>query len=87
MSTIPDSQQPDTPIVARDWCPGCEPKLDPRKEVVVVQRCLWHPADYSGQDDADFIKRFGPAREFQVNPPDTDPETQRAWAAWLRKQG
>ena len=85
MSTIPDSQQPDSPIIARDWCPGCEPDLDPRTVCVVLQRCLWHPADYSGTGDAEFLERWGGTRDFQVNPPDTDPETQRAWGKFLRE--
>ena len=38
--------------VARDWCPQCEPGVDPVRECVVPYFCADHRSDPTGADDA-----------------------------------
>ena len=81
----PDSQQPDTPRVPRDWCPECQPEVDPLKECVVIAYCIWHPVDLKGLDDPLYKGRFG-ASSINLGDRETDPDTQRAWAKFLREK-
>jgi len=43
---------PDTPNVARVYCPGCEPDADPDKEILDVFWCHRHQPMRGGEDDA-----------------------------------
>ena len=43
---------PDTPTVARMYCPGCEPDVDPTCEILDVRWCEVHPPVGTGLDDA-----------------------------------
>src|SRR4029450_7334288 len=43
---------PDTPLVARLYCPGCEPAPDPTAEVLAVLWCQSHLPIRGGLDDA-----------------------------------
>lgn len=43
---------PDTPLVARLWCPSCEPGADPEAEILDVLWCNAHSPDRGGLDDA-----------------------------------
>lgn len=48
----PSDPIPDTPIVTRAYCPGCEPEADPTQAVLEVRHCAEHSPGWSGQDDA-----------------------------------
>lgn len=41
---------PDTPVLGRPYCPGCEPDTDPR-EILDVRWCDCHTPDRDGLDD------------------------------------
>jgi hypothetical protein len=43
---------PDTPMVARLYCPGCEPEADPSAEILDVLWCEPHLPARAGADDA-----------------------------------
>jgi hypothetical protein len=43
---------PDTPPVARCYCPGCEPDADPVLEILDVRWCEAHVPARDGADDA-----------------------------------
>jgi hypothetical protein len=40
-----------SPVVARPWCPGCEPLTDPTLEILDVRYCDQHVAEQAGSDD------------------------------------
>ena len=43
---------PETPVVARCYCPGCEPDADPTLEILDVRWCDTHCPGRDGSDDA-----------------------------------
>lgn len=43
---------PDSPSVARVYCPGCEPDADPSREILDVRWCPSHSPSSCGTDDA-----------------------------------
>jgi hypothetical protein len=43
---------PDTPTVARPYCPACEPEADPCREILDVRWCAAHTPAWNGADDA-----------------------------------
>ena len=43
---------PDTPSLARTYCPGCEPEVDPTSEILDVRWCESHSPLSDGFDDA-----------------------------------
>jgi hypothetical protein len=43
---------PDTPAVARPYCPDCEPDADPCREILDVRWCAAHTPAWNGADDA-----------------------------------
>jgi hypothetical protein len=42
----------DAPVVARAYCPGCEPGADPTREILDVRWCDAHAPQRDGPDDA-----------------------------------
>ena len=42
---------PDTPLLARSYCPGCEPDADPFTEILDINFCEKHYPKREGQDD------------------------------------
>src|SRR3982074_3628530 len=42
---------PDTPCVARAYCPGCEPDAGPSQEILGVRWCESHSPARDGADD------------------------------------
>lgn len=49
----PGDVPPDTLNLGRGWCPGCEPDVDPSREIVDLRHCALHPApSCAGLDDA-----------------------------------
>jgi hypothetical protein len=43
---------PDTPAVARPYCPDCEPDADPCREILDVRWCAAHTPAWNGAEDA-----------------------------------
>src|SRR5687768_10256819 len=43
---------PDTPAIGRMYCPGCEPEVDPMREILDVRWCESHAPKGTGLDDA-----------------------------------
>jgi hypothetical protein len=44
--------RPDSPVLARLYCPGCEPDADPFAEILDVHWCDAHVPSRDGSDDA-----------------------------------
>lgn len=42
---------PDSPVVARAWCPGCEPLADPTLQILDIRYCDQHTPGRDGSDD------------------------------------
>jgi hypothetical protein len=42
---------PDTPAVARPYCPDCEPDTDPCREILDVRWCAAHTPVWNGAED------------------------------------
>lgn len=42
---------PDTPSLARSYCPGCEPDADPSREILEARWCESHAPVRDGLDD------------------------------------
>lgn len=42
----------DSPVVARPYCPGCEPNADPIEELLDIRHCDAHVPIREGQADA-----------------------------------
>ena len=50
---VPGDVPPDTQNLSRGWCPGCEPDVDPSRDIVELRHCALHPApSCDGLDDA-----------------------------------
>ena len=45
-------QPPDSPVVARAWCPGCEPFADPFLQILDTRYCDQHLPSRDGFDDS-----------------------------------
>jgi hypothetical protein len=43
---------PDSPVVARAWCPGCEPLADPTLQILDLRYCDQHTPGRDGSDDS-----------------------------------
>lgn len=41
----------DAPVIARSYCPGCEPDADPVREILDVRWCDAHAPARDGSDD------------------------------------
>lgn len=75
---------PLTGEVTRDWCPECEPGVDPLTALVVVQWCAFHRKDLTGPDDCTLQGELA-AISMRTCDVETDPATQRAWGEFLRR--
>ena len=76
---------PPTGEVTRDWCPKCEPKVDPLTTLVVVRWCAFHWKDPTGPDDAALKDELSTV-SLRTCDDETDAATQRAWADFLRRK-
>ena len=74
---------PDTPFVAQMWCPGCAPKRDETKEVLVVEWCPRHKPSAAGLEDDLAKHELGAFEGFTG---ETDGASQRAWGKLLRER-
>jgi hypothetical protein len=45
----------ETPVLARSYCPGCEPEADPCREILDVHWCEGHAPQSSGVDDSRIV--------------------------------
>lgn len=43
---------PDTPVMARRYCPTCEPETDPTAEILDITWCTAHEPTRGGEEDA-----------------------------------
>jgi hypothetical protein len=73
---------PSTGDVTHNWCPLCEPDVDPLKELVVIRWCHSHRKALTGADDAILRDKLAP-ESMPICDEKTDPATQRAWAEFL----
>ncbi len=82
---MPEDTLPPTGEVTRDWCPKCEPEVDPLTTLVVVRWCAVHWEDPTGPDDAALQEQLAatPMRTCDV---ETDAATQRAWAEFFHRK-
>ena len=48
-------QPPDSPVVARAWCPGCEPFADPILHILETRYCDQHSPSREGADDGNVL--------------------------------
>jgi hypothetical protein len=72
---------PDTPSIGRIYCPGCEPEVDPMREILDVRWCENHTPQGGGLDDAmagSTISISGSA--------EAGGEDNRRWCAVLHRQ-
>jgi len=42
----------ETPNLAKEWCPSCEPERDPSREILQVHHCYMHDPGLLGSADA-----------------------------------
>ena len=82
---VPEDAVPPTGEVTRDWCPKCEPKVNPLTALVVVRWCALHWKDPTGPDDAALQEQLTYI-SMRTCDADTDAATQRAWAEFLRRK-
>lgn len=47
-----DYYQPETPNLADEWCPVCQPDRDPSLEILQVRHCFMHHPALLGTADA-----------------------------------
>ncbi len=72
-----DSVVPDSPMVARAWCPSCDPHVDPSRELVYTRWCDAHQPELGGAED----RRVTTRDDFALHAPsEADAETCRAFA-------
>jgi hypothetical protein len=71
----------DTPSVARSYCPGCEPEVDPIGEIVDVRWCGSHAPQSTGFDD-DVVS----ASDHFVGAAETGGEDNRRWCELLHRR-
>lgn len=71
----------ETPVVTRDWCPGCEPDVDPLRALVRESWCGHHIPSQRGVDDDRVIA----AEWFVLATGELNAETNRAMNALLAR--
>ena len=70
-----------SPVVARSWCPGCEPLADPIAEILDVRYCDDHTPGRGGSADADV-----PAELAVPASSEAGGETNRVWCDLLHRE-
>ena len=70
----------DSPPVTRQWCPGCEPLIDPVVELVDERRCGLHELDRTGSEDV-LVRDAG----FPSGTAEAGGEPNRAWCDLLHR--
>jgi hypothetical protein len=70
-----------SPVVARSWCPGCEPSADPLIEILDVHYCDAHTPDRDGAADA-----IVPSEIILTGSSEAGGEANRIWCDLLHRQ-
>jgi hypothetical protein len=70
-----------SPVVARAWCPGCEPLADPLAELLEVRYCDDHIPGRAGSADAAI-----PADAVMPGSAEAGGESNRAWCDLFHRQ-
>lgn len=71
---------PDSPTVARGYCPTCEPTADPERELLDLRWCEEHAPDRSGAQDARVQ-----SSAYLSGSADVGGEVNRAWCDLLHR--
>ena len=71
---------PDSPSVARQYCPDCEPDADPSREILDVRWCVHHAPSYAGRDDLTIT-----AETFLSGSIEAGGEVNRRWCDLLHR--
>ena len=71
---------PDSPIVSRPYCPGCEPDADPTREILDVRWCEDHMPRREGAEDAGVV-----ANAYLSGSVEADYDTCRKYAIMIRR--
>ncbi|HEV8473977.1 MAG TPA: hypothetical protein VGR82_14460 [Methylomirabilota bacterium] len=72
---------PDSPSVARTYCPGCEPNADPSLEILDARWCDPHSPLRQGFDDA-----LVTADAYLSGSADAGGEDNRRWCAFIHRR-
>lgn len=76
-----DAWPQDSPVVARLYCPTCEPETDPINEIVDVMWCGNHHPDRSG--DVDHVVS---AHNYLSGGTEAGGEDNRLWCDFLHRK-
>lgn len=71
----------DSPLLARPYCPACEPNADPRGEILDVRWCDSHTPDRGGLDDGSV-----PAGVFPSGSMESGGDDNRKWCEIVHRQ-
>lgn len=72
---------PDTPVVARTYCPGCEPGADPIAEILDLRWCNQHAPDREGACDL-----VVSTNAYLSGSADAGGDENRLWCEWLHRR-
>jgi hypothetical protein len=72
---------PDTPSVARVYCPGCEPEADPTSEILDLRWCEPHSPMRDGVDDTVVT-----AAAYLSGSAEAGGDDNRAWCALFHRR-
>ncbi len=72
---------PDSPVVSRAYCPGCEPEADPTAEVLDVRYCERHAPERDGRDD-DAVR----SQQYLSGSAEAGGEENRLWCDFVHRR-
>lgn len=73
---------PDSPSVARAYCPACEPHADPTREILDVRWCESHSPAREGADDP-----LVAAGAYLSGSAEAGGEENRRWCELIHRRG
>lgn len=73
---------PDTPPVARPYCPVCEPNADPSQEILDIRWCLSHTPSSGGIDDGAVV-----SEAYLSGSAEAGGDENRRWCQLLHRAG
>lgn len=71
----------DSPIVARPWCPLCEPNRDPTVEILDTRYCDQHTLARKGLDDDTVV-----LRDYIHGSTEAGGQANRLWCQLLHRE-
>ena len=74
-------QLPDSPVVARAWCPGCEPFADPTLQILDIRYCDQHAPVRDGSDDSSVT-----SESYLSGNAEAGGDANRLWCELLHRQ-